>query len=42
MATINFTQTLLKLNDSQECSQGVELLLRFSDTTPGAKTIVFT
>ncbi len=40
MATLNFTQTLLKLNNSQECAQGAELLLRFSDTTPGEKTIV--
>ena len=42
MATLNFTQTLLKLNSSAECSQGAELLLRFSDTTPGEKTIVLT
>ena len=42
MATLNFTQTLLKLNDSQECAQGAELLLRFSDTTSGEKTIVLT
>ena len=42
MATLNFTQTLLKLNSSAECSQGAELLLRFSDATPGEKTIVLT
>lgn len=41
MATLNFIDKLVRVNNSAECNAGVELTLRFTDSENGSKSITF-